>query len=55
MGEKAVLVKFGQHDHLLQLHQDGLLYMNNLPFFWEIEDQHRGDNCDGVLKITRGN
>ena len=55
MGEVATLVKFGTHEHITQLQQTGLLYMNNLPYFWEIEDKElRGDPCDGVEKIMRG-
>ena len=36
--EFGTLVKFGKQDHLLQLQDEGLLYLNNLPYFWEIED-----------------
>jgi hypothetical protein len=55
MGEDATLVKFGTQEHILDLRQTGLLYMNNLPYFWEIEDAElRGDQYDGVDKILRG-
>ena len=47
MEEPGTLIKFGQHEHLLQLQDEGLLYLNNLPFFWEIEnDELRGDRWD---------
>lgn len=55
MGERAALVKFGQHAHILQLREEGLLYMNNLPYFWGIEDEElRGDPFDSVDEIARG-
>ena len=55
MGEVATLVKFGSHEHIMQLQQTGLLYMNNLPYFWKIEDKElRGDRYDGVDNDPRG-
>jgi hypothetical protein len=55
MSERAVLVKFGSKDHISQLRQEGLLYMNNLPYFWDIENKElRGDQFDGVDGILRG-
>jgi hypothetical protein len=49
MGERAALVKFGTCEHVSQLRDKGLLYMNNLPYFWKIEDCGlRGDECDSV-------
>jgi hypothetical protein len=49
------LIKFGNYEHLLQLRDEGLLYMNPLPYFWKIEDEElRGDPFDGVSKIERG-
>ena len=55
MTESAVLVKFGQQEHLQQLQDDGLLYMNNLPYFWQIEDEElRGDPYDSVDEVARG-
>jgi len=47
MGEPGTLIKFGQRKHLLRLRDEGLLYMNNLPYFWKIEDDElRGDPFD---------
>ena len=44
MGETGTLIKFGQLEHLLRLRDEGFLYMNNLPYFWKIEDDElRGD------------
>ncbi len=55
MVEKATLVKFGQYKHICQLRDEGLLYMNNLPYFWQIEDEKlRGDKFNGVDKVMRG-
>ncbi|OQW98872.1 MAG: hypothetical protein BWK74_03615 [Desulfobacteraceae bacterium A6] len=55
MGESGTLIKFGQHEHLLQLQDEGLLYLNNLPYFWKIEDEAlRGDPFDSVARVERG-
>jgi len=55
MVENATLVKFGQYKHICQLRDEGLLYMNNLPYFWQIEDEElRGDKFDGVAEVMRG-
>lgn len=55
MGEPGTLIKFGRQDHLLQLQEEGLLYMNHLPYFWSIEDQElRGDPFDSNFRIERG-
>ena len=44
MGEPGTLIKFGQREDLLHFQEEGLLYMNNLPYFWKIEDEvFRGD------------
>ena len=55
MSEHAALVKFGCLKHLQQLQDDGLLYMNNLPYFWKTEDDElRGDPYDSVDEVARG-
>lgn len=55
MGEPGTLIKFGRQDHLRQLQEEGLLYMNDLPYFWGIEDQElRGDPFDSNARIERG-
>jgi len=55
LGEKATLVKFGAKHHIRQLQVEGLLYMSNLPYFWQVEDEElRGDPNDGVVAIQRG-
>lgn len=55
MGEPGTLIKFGRQDHLLQLQEEGLLYMNDLPYFWAIEDEElRGDPFDCNVRIERG-
>ncbi len=51
----GTLVKFGQPEHILQFQGQGLLYMNNLPYFWNIEDEClRGDPLDSVARIVKG-
>lgn len=51
----GTLIKFGKEADLLQLRDDGLLYMNNLPYFWGIEDEElRGDCFDCVAEVARG-
>ena len=55
MEEKATLVKFGHYEHICQLRDQGLLYMNNLPYFWNIEgDELRRDELDSVAEVVRG-
>lgn len=55
MNVSETLIKFGQYEHLLQLQNEGLLYLNNLPYFWGIEDQElRGDLFDSVAEVARG-
>ena len=54
MGEPGTLIKFGQPEHLLQLQNEGLLYMNHLPYFWEVEDEDRGDPFDCIAEVARG-
>jgi hypothetical protein len=55
MGEPGTLIKLGEQEHLLQLQDEGLLYMNLLPYFWEIEDEElRGDPFDCIAEVARG-
>lgn len=54
--ENATLVKIGKYKHICELRDEGLLYMNNLPYFWQMEDEDlRGDKFDSVIQILRGN
>lgn len=51
----GTLIKFGREADLVQLRDEGLLYMNNLTYFWDIEDEElRGDLFDGVSEVARG-
>lgn len=51
----GTLIKFGREADLLQLRDEGVLYMNNLPYFWGIEDEElRGDSFDCVAEVARG-
>ncbi len=55
MDQPGTLIKFGKLEHLQQLRDDGLLYLNNLPYFWNIEDEElRGDPYDCALQVVRG-
>jgi len=54
MGEPGTLIKFSRLDHLLQLQNEGLLYMKHLPYFWEVEDEDRGDPFDCIAEVQRG-
>jgi hypothetical protein len=55
MKENATLIKFGHPDHIKQLHNEGILYMNNLPYFWKLEkDELRGDPFDSIDEVERG-
>jgi len=54
MREPGTLIKFGKLEHLLQLQNEGLLYMNNLQYFWELEDEDRGDPLDCIAQVHRG-
>lgn len=54
MSGLGTLIKFSQHEHVLQLQNEGLLYMNNLAYFRRIEDEElRGDSFDGVTRVER--
>ncbi len=54
-GEHACLVKFGALNHILELHREGLLYMNKLPFFWQAEDgQLRQDENECLDRLAGG-
>ena len=55
MDQPGTLIKFGKLEHLQQLRDDGLLYLNNLPYFWNIEDEElRGDPFDCAFQVIRG-
>jgi len=55
MDQPGTLIKFGKLEHLQQLQDKGLLYLNNLPYFWKIEDEElRGDPCDCAVQVIRG-
>jgi len=54
MGESGFLIKFGKLEHLLQLQNEGLLYMNPPQYFRDIEDADRGDPFDCIAKVHRG-
>jgi len=55
MEQHGTLIKFGKLEHLQQLRDEGLLYLNNLPYFWNIEDEElRGDPFDCAVQLIQG-
>lgn len=51
----GTVVKFGKQINILDLQNEGLLYLNNLTYFWDIEDEElRGDPFDSVEEVRRG-
>lgn len=47
-----LFLKFGQKDNLIDLYQNGTVYMNPIQHFREIEDiELRGDKYEGVSRI----
>lgn len=55
MDQPGTLIKFGDLEHLQQFRDEGLLYLNNLPYFWNIEDEElRGDPFDCAIQVIRG-
>lgn len=45
-------LKFGRQEHMLEFLQNGIIYMNPLSYFKNIEDNNlRGDNYEGVHQI----
>lgn len=45
-------LKFGTEEHLLQLRDKGIIYMNPLEYFRNLEDEDlRGDNYEGVTGV----
>ncbi|HBR14988.1 MAG TPA: hypothetical protein DD723_05530 [Candidatus Omnitrophica bacterium] len=48
------LIKFGKQEHIEQLYNKGIIYMNPLKFFRELEeDQVRGDPNEGTTRISQ--
>ena len=55
MVEKSTLVKFGKHEHICQLRDQGLLHMKPISYFRQIEDEElRGDRYEGIAGVHRG-
>jgi len=53
--ERAALIKFGSYKNISSLRDQGVVYMNTLPYFRNIEDNDlRGDPFDSVSEIQRG-
>lgn len=55
MDVSPLLIKFGKREHVEQFRAEGRLYMNSLPYFWQLdEDDQRGDPFDGLDHVSRG-
>jgi hypothetical protein len=55
MATNTFFAKIGAAEHISMLQDDGVLYLNNLRYFWQLEDGgKRGDPCDGIQEFQRG-
>lgn len=53
--QMSTMCKIGEHQHVVQLQRNGIVFMNTLKYFWEIEDGGlRGDKLDGVNHMANG-
>ena len=51
----GTLCKIGQREHMVSLQEEGVVYLNTLNCFWDIEDSGlRGDKMDGVDYMANG-
>ena len=51
----GTLCKIGRREHMVALQESGVVYMNTLKTFWDIEDGGlRGDILDGVDHMANG-
>lgn len=51
----GTLCKIGRREHIVALQESGVVYMNTLDVFWDIEDGGlRGDNLDGIDYMANG-
>lgn len=48
----ALFFKIGKREHILDLYENGTVYMNTLKYFREIEDENRGDPNEGAIDLT---
>ena len=44
-------IKFGEKEHLEKMRTEGLFYCNTITFFSNLEDEHRGDPFESVIKL----
>ena len=55
MFEPGTVFKVGQKRYMEEMRDTGILYMNNVPYFWGIEDGAvRGDKNDTVGEYSEG-
>lgn len=46
------LLKFGSHDDIMDLYENGTVYFNSIDYFQNLEEQGlRGDNYEGTFQI----
>ena len=46
-----LFIKFGAKEHLCEMQKEGLFYCNTITYFSKIEDNHRGDSLESVIKL----
>ena len=52
---QGAFIKFGNLHHLQTMQNDGLLYMNPIQYFWDIDDDNlRGDLLDSLKEYHKG-
>ncbi len=47
----SLFIKFGEKEHLEKMQKDGSFYCNTITFFSSLEDEHRGDKFESVIKL----
>ena len=50
----SCFLKFGQEKHILDLYENGTIFMNPIEYFRKFEDEKlRGDDYEGTYKLTQ--
>jgi len=48
------LIKIGDNKYMQELHQDGIIFMNDVDYFRKLEDNElRGDKDEGIIRIEQ--
>jgi hypothetical protein len=54
--EGIMLIKFHENRYINPFYEEGLIYMNTLPYFQQIKDkQIRGDKCENLTSVLQPN